>query len=183
MQLPHSGTIASAVIENSEIFCPRIREAKLPIAVFEAWVPVDKLNMRLSNRSAATIGSSECSGVNTGVFGHTTLVRRSILAIPQIIKWADAYRARMGRWPKGNSTECIDGTDGQETWRNINQALRCGLRGLPRGLSLARLLSRYRGVRNRKALPHLSIRQILLLPINIKSERVNGPARMFRSRC
>ena len=36
-----------------------------------------------------------------------------------------------------------------------------GLRGLPGGLSLARLLAKYRNVRNRKALPQLKVAQIL----------------------
>jgi hypothetical protein len=43
----------------------------------------------------------------------------------------------------------------------INEALRAGLRGLPAGLSLPRLLAAQRGVRNRLAGPDLSVGQIL----------------------
>src|SRR5438045_3355950 len=89
-------------------------------------------------------------------------MRRSVLTIPQILRWLDAYRARTGRWPDGKSKERIEGTESTETWQNVNQALSCGLRGLPHGLSLAKLLSRYRDVRNRKALRPYTIHQILL---------------------
>jgi hypothetical protein len=89
-------------------------------------------------------------------------MRRSLLSIPQILKWADAYHAREGQWPQGKCTDVIEGTGGRETWCNVDQALRVGLRGLPRGSSLARLLALHRGVRNRKGLAPLTIRKILL---------------------
>jgi hypothetical protein len=45
--------------------------------------------------------------------------------------------------------------------RNIDNALRYGLRGLKGGLSLAQLLDAERGVRNKQDLPPLTERQIL----------------------
>jgi hypothetical protein len=48
-----------------------------------------------------------------------------------------------------------------ERWRNIDNALRYGLRGLPGGSSLAQLLSRCRGFRNIAELPPLSPELIL----------------------
>ena len=48
-----------------------------------------------------------------------------------------------------------------EEWRNVDAVLREGLRGLPAGSSLPRLLSFERGVRNEKDLPPLTIPQIL----------------------
>jgi hypothetical protein len=89
-------------------------------------------------------------------------MRRTRLSIPQILKWADAYHARKGKWPQGKLREVIEGTDGQETWCKIDQALRVGLRGIVRGGSLARLLALHRGVRNRKRLAPLTIGRILL---------------------
>jgi hypothetical protein len=47
-----------------------------------------------------------------------------------------------------------------ETWTGLDTALRNGRRGLPGGLSLARLLAEQRGVRNPKELPRLTVRQI-----------------------
>jgi hypothetical protein len=49
----------------------------------------------------------------------------------------------------------------KETWLAVDQALRRGGRGLSPGSSLARLLEKYRGARNRSAPPPLSIAQIL----------------------
>jgi hypothetical protein len=48
-----------------------------------------------------------------------------------------------------------------ERWRNIDNALRYGLRGLPGGSSLAQLLTRHRGVRNAQDLPPLTPELIL----------------------
>jgi len=81
------------------------------------------------------------------------------LTVPQVLAWADAHHQRTGRWPKANSGEVADAPG--ETWCALDDALRHGLRELPRGLSLARLLARDRGVRNLAAPPRLTVRQIL----------------------
>jgi hypothetical protein len=66
----------------------------------------------------------------------------------QILAWADAYFAAHGGWPTCRCPEqAIPGTAG-ECWFNVNQALRKGLRGLPGGSSLLKLLTKYRGVPN-----------------------------------
>ena len=64
----------------------------------------------------------------------------------QILAWADAHRARTGGWPSAN-TGGVAGVPGQ-SWAAIDEALRCGLRGLPGGDTLARLLGRHRGPRH-----------------------------------
>jgi hypothetical protein len=84
---------------------------------------------------------------------------RPILYISHILGWADAYHKRTGSWPNLNCGP-IGGTL-DETWRRTDSALRIGLRGLPGGSSLARLLCERRGVRNLSCLPRLSIKQIL----------------------
>jgi hypothetical protein len=76
----------------------------------------------------------------------------------QILIWADSYFAAHGRWPIAKSGS-IEGT--QETWPRVIRALNGGLRGLPPGSSLARLLKRCRGVRNRACLPPLSEQKIV----------------------
>jgi hypothetical protein len=81
------------------------------------------------------------------------------LTIAQILGWADAHHARTGRWPIKTSGKVIGSL--AETWFRLDSALRNGLRGLKRGSSLARLLARYRGVRNKKDLPPLTVVQIL----------------------
>jgi hypothetical protein len=75
-----------------------------------------------------------------------------------ILAWADTYRARTGAWPTEDSGP-VEGSG--ETWGNIDAALRQGLRGLSGGSSLAGLIARERGVRNRAAIPRLTVRQIL----------------------
>lgn len=77
----------------------------------------------------------------------------------KILMWADAYYQRRGGWPTMDSG-AIEGAKG-ESWQAVQVALSNGLRGLPGGSSLARLLAAERGVRNRGALPKLSVRKIL----------------------
>jgi hypothetical protein len=79
--------------------------------------------------------------------------------VAQILSWADAHKARTGEWPHARSGHVHD--DPNEEWLNVNQALRLGLRGLPGGDSLARVLERDRGVRNMQDLPPLTARLIV----------------------
>jgi hypothetical protein len=88
-----------------------------------------------------------------------TVLRRRPLTIREILRWADAYHQTAGKWPTSLSGDVMGATG--ETWANINAALRLGLRDLPGGSSLARLLAEHRGARNPKGLPHLSCEQIL----------------------
>jgi hypothetical protein len=81
------------------------------------------------------------------------------MTVPQILKWVDGYHRRTGTWPHADSGP-IEGSNG-ETWRAVQHALYEGLRGLPPGSSLARLLASERGVRNRADLPILTQRKIL----------------------
>jgi hypothetical protein len=81
-------------------------------------------------------------------------LRRPELTVKTILAWADAHHARTGAWPTKQNFHVYDNLD--ETWRRIDGALRKGLRGLPGEDSLAQLLDRERGVRNRKSLPQLS---------------------------
>jgi hypothetical protein len=85
--------------------------------------------------------------------------RGPLLTIRQILAWADAFHGRHGRWPTCRLGRII-GSLG-EKWYNIDNALRQGLRGLPGGSSLTRLLEERRGARNHRNLPRLTIRQIL----------------------
>lgn len=86
-------------------------------------------------------------------------MRRPELTIKQILAWADVHKERTAQWPMINDRLLWRGID--EKWRNIDQALRKGLRGLHRGQTLACLLAKHRGKRHRKQLPPLAVRQIL----------------------
>jgi superfamily II DNA or RNA helicase len=77
----------------------------------------------------------------------------------QILAWADAHYERHGQYPKLRAG-AVKGVPG-ETWQGIHSALQKGLRGLPGGSSLARLLAQHRRVRNHKDLPKISVPEIL----------------------
>jgi hypothetical protein len=84
--------------------------------------------------------------------------RRQLLTVAQILAWADSHFARTGRWPNREAGPIAD--DRNETWKAVDLALRRGRRGLDTHLSLAQLLDRERGVRNKQALPPLTEEQI-----------------------
>src|SRR6266481_5324182 len=84
---------------------------------------------------------------------------RTSLYISHLLAWADVHYKRTGAWPNLNSGRI--GGSADDTWRRIDSALRYGLRGLPGGSSLARLLAEQRGVRNQGRLPPLTHKQIL----------------------
>ncbi len=85
-------------------------------------------------------------------------MRRPVIHIAEILAWADEFYRHVGRWPRRD-----DGKVGQLglTWCALNVALSHGNRGLPRGLSLAKLFQRYHKARHRQYPPKLSIKQIL----------------------
>jgi hypothetical protein len=72
---------------------------------------------------------------------------KSQLTVEQILAWADAHHAHHGSWPteRSGSGPAAPG----ESWKAVDSAMRQGLRGLPGGDSLARLLARERGVLRR----------------------------------
>jgi hypothetical protein len=76
-----------------------------------------------------------------------------------ILEWADEWRERTGEWPRAGP-EVIPGTPGF-TWTSIDNALRLGRKRMPGGSSLVLLLAARRGVRNARALPRLTVPQIL----------------------
>jgi len=96
------------------------------------------------------------------------------LTLKQILAWADAYHERMGDWPRVYSGLVKESVP--ENWRKIDNALRYGLRGLPGRSSLPKLLARYRGTRNPKALPPLSEDQILAWADKHNSLRQEWPS-------
>jgi hypothetical protein len=82
------------------------------------------------------------------------------LTVPAILAWADAHYARTGELPtayRGSIPDAPLGTN----WRQVDNALRYGLRGLPGGSSVARLLAEHRGHRNIMDLPRLTVDLIL----------------------
>jgi hypothetical protein len=82
------------------------------------------------------------------------------LTVEQILAWADAHRAATGEWPRSTSG-LVGAAPYPLTWQSIQDALQNGIRGLPGGSSLSRLLTEQRNVRRRLPVPGLSVEQIL----------------------
>jgi hypothetical protein len=78
------------------------------------------------------------------------------LTVAQILAWADAHKEQAGDWPKATSGP-IPGAAAL-TWAAVEAALRAGWRGLPGGDSLAALLRRERGLRERRGCPKIADR-------------------------
>jgi len=78
-----------------------------------------------------------------------------VLTVKQIKKWAVAFNGRTGKWPTVTSGQILEAPG--ETWSGVQSALMSGIRGLPGGDSLARLLERECGRRNIAALPLLEL--------------------------
>ena len=80
------------------------------------------------------------------------------MTVAQILAWADSHHARTGRWPSCTEGQ-VHGAPG-ETWVNVNQALKKGLRGLPGGDALPRLLAHERGKPHLHHQPRLTEEQV-----------------------
>jgi hypothetical protein len=104
-------------------------------------------------------GGSSLARLLEGRRGVRNPAHLPALAVPAILAWADAHKARTGRWPKSEDG-AVAGAPG-ETWQGVNHALRYGRRGLPGGMSLGALLAAERGHRPKGAFPPLSRRLIL----------------------
>ena len=81
------------------------------------------------------------------------------LSVPMILAWADAFRARNGRWPSADSGPVAESPG--ETWCAINASLTLGARGLTGSSSLSRLLLRERNLDRASDRPTLKIPEIL----------------------
>jgi hypothetical protein len=125
-------------------------------AKFESWAQVDHA---LRDGLRGLPGGSSLAQLLAAQRGARNIQRLPPLTPDQILTWADAHQQRTGSWPTAASGRIPD--VGGETWAAVNVALRIGMRGLPGGSSLARLLAQHRGIRNRKQLPPLAEEQIL----------------------
>lgn len=122
----------------------------------ESWGRIDQA---LCRGGRGLPGGSSLARLLHAERGVDNRIDRPGWTVAQVLEWAEAHLRRTGRWPTVQSGS-IPGTG--ENWRRVDNALRYGLRGLPSGLSLARLLARDRGVRHRRQAPRLTLRRILV---------------------
>jgi hypothetical protein len=122
----------------------------------EVWVSINTA-LRMGQRGLP--GGSSLARLLAEERGVQNRSDLPVLAVEQILSWADEHHQRTGCWPSPKSGP-IHAAPG-ETWVRIHAALQIGLRGLPGGSSLAKLLALHRGRRNRKDQPPLTVEQIL----------------------
>jgi hypothetical protein len=124
-------------------------------ARFESWSAVDAA-LRSGNRTLP--GGSSLARLLAVHRGARNIQDLPPLTEDQILEWADEHRARTGTWPNGDSGPVLRT---KEKWHGIDHALIVGSRDLTPGSSIAKLLARHRGTRNRKQLPPLTEAEIL----------------------
>ncbi|HEV3003741.1 MAG TPA: hypothetical protein VGX78_04740 [Pirellulales bacterium] len=135
---------------------PMDRDGPIEDAPGETWTGV---NSALAGGHRGLAGGSTLARLlaqRLGVRNRTNVPR---LTVEKILAWADAYHRRHDRWPDQFSGP-VDDHPG-ETWAAINDSLVRGYRGLCGGSTVRKLLAQHRNVRHRRALPKLSIDQIL----------------------
>lgn len=85
--------------------------------------------------------------------------RKPPLRVRDILAWADDFYDRFGRWP--HMYDGLIRNTADQTWAAVDNALRVGLRGLPSGSSLAKLLLARRGRRHWHLPSNLTVSRIL----------------------
>jgi hypothetical protein len=135
---------------------PTVKAGRIVGARGEKWNSIDTA---LARGSRGLPGQSSLAQLLEEHRGVRNRRRLPNLTVEQILGWLDAHHDRTGKWPRLKSGPIPDSCG--ETWYSVNSALQQGLRGLPGGSSLARLLEHHRRVRNGKNLPSLTVQTII----------------------
>ncbi len=117
---------------------PHTRAGEVAGAAGENWQAV---NRALARGSRGLPGGSSLARLLAERRGKRNKGQLPRLTTEVVLGWADLHRQRQGAWPNQYSGRVQDAPG--EMWRNIEQALRYGGRGLPGGSSLARLLAQH----------------------------------------
>ncbi len=128
----------------------------IPEAPGETW---GRVNGALINGLRGLLGDSSLSLLLWEQRGRRHPLYLPHFTVEEILQWADAFFERTGEWP-GVDSGPIPESPG-DTWQNVRGALTKGLRGLPGGTTLSRLLVEQRGARNHCHLPLLLEEEIL----------------------
>jgi hypothetical protein len=135
---------------------PHKYSGAIPQAPGETWMAVDAA-LHYGHRGLP--GGSSLVRLLAKYHGVPNPKALPRFSISKILRWANAHHARTGRWPSGRTGHVTESP--RDSWKAIDYALAEGYRGVGPGKTLALVLSEHRGVRNRRRLPPLTIRQIL----------------------
>jgi hypothetical protein len=113
---------------------PTRDSGSIPEAPGETWSTVASA-MHAGDRGMSS--KIPLAGLLVKHFGVRRAFHLPKLTLKQILGWAKAHRDRTGSWPKATSGAIVEAPG--ETWSEMDHALSRGRRGLPRGLTLARL--------------------------------------------
>jgi hypothetical protein len=122
----------------------------------ETWAAV---NLALYRGARGLPGGSSLVRLLAVARGRRNRRQLPSLNVRDVLAWADAHRARTGKWPGAHSGPIVEAPG--ETWAAVNSALASRRRGLVTGGSLARLLAVHRGKRIPSALPILTEARVL----------------------
>jgi hypothetical protein len=143
----------------------------IPGAPGETWA---RVNTALMKGLRGLRGDSSLARVLAAYRGVRNTQDLPQLSVEQILGWIDAFHDQTGKWPKATSGPVAE----NETWLAVDMALHNGLRGLPRGSSLAKLLADRRGVKNEKTLGRLTINGIWAWMVSHHIRTGDWPTRM-----
>jgi hypothetical protein len=135
---------------------PNFRSGPIPEAPGETWRAVDASLQQGARGLPGGFSLARFLAEKRAARNRSNLPP---LRLKQIALWAKEHHRRVGSWPMSGSGAVSAAP--HETWKSIDLALRWGYRGLTGGLSLARLLARELGIRNRASLPQLNPERIV----------------------
>jgi hypothetical protein len=127
---------------------PKRNSGPVQEAIGEMWAAVDQA---LVHGCRGLAGGSSLLRLLAAHRGVRHRLEAPALTREGILAWADAYHARMERWPNRETGAIVEAPG--ETWCGVNIALRRGNRGLPSGSSLVQLLAEHRGRPPRSTFP------------------------------
>jgi hypothetical protein len=135
---------------------PKKTDGKIPGQLGLRWSHVDQ-SLSQGGRGLPRVGSLAVLLLERRGRRHKGRLPR--YTYRQLLTWADAHKAKTGRFPTADSGAVADAPG--ETWGAVDHALMTGLRGLPGGSSLSQFLADRRGTRNHMRLPPLSVERVL----------------------
>jgi hypothetical protein len=135
---------------------PTDRSGRIEEAPGETWTAVHKA---LYHGRRGLPGGSSIVRLLAERRGVKNVMAQPPLVEEEIVGWMDDHYQRTGRWPNMDAGPVL--AQPAEDWRNIDNALHNGLRGLPAGSSLARLRAKHRGVGRLRHRPQLTLEQIV----------------------
>ena len=135
---------------------PIVRSGRINEEIDGTWASIDSA---LKRGHRGLPGGSSLYALIKDRRGVDTRIGKAHLTAECILLWADNHYARTGLWPNMYSGTIAEAPD--ESWKQIDQALRHGRRGLPGGGTLASFLRAERPQFSRRLRPLLDIEAVL----------------------